>query len=69
MQDDQTEKIKDKASAKMGETATDLNAYATIHPLRMWTGAFLVGLGTGMVASRMHKEKSGFQKFVDQLRD
>lgn len=69
MQDDTTENIKDKANAKMGEAGMDLNAYATRHPRRMWTGAFLIGMGTGLIASRARKEKSSFQKFMDQLRD
>lgn len=67
MQDEQTENIKDKAQAKAGDAAMGANAYVSRHPHRMWTGAFLVGLGTGVIASRMRKEKTGFQKFMDQI--
>jgi hypothetical protein len=67
MDDDQSQNIKDKAQGKIGETGMDMNAYATRHPRRMWTGAFLVGLGSGIMASKMKREKSALQKFMDQF--
>jgi len=58
------ENIQDQAKDKAGK----LGSYASRHPRRMWTGAFLMGMGAGMMAAK-NKKKSGFQKFIDQFGD
>ena len=67
MQDDNTtENLKDKAK----EQADSLGSYASRHPRRMWTGAFLIGMGTGMIASHVKKDnRSSWQKLVDNFSD
>lgn len=58
--------MQDKAEEQMGH----LNSYASRHPRRMWTGAFLIGVGAGIVAARISQDdRSAFQKFLDNFGD
>jgi hypothetical protein len=51
------------------EELDDTEAMGTMsrHPLRTSGGAFLIGLGAGMMAAKMRKQKTPLQKFMDQL--
>jgi hypothetical protein len=59
----------DEIKDNMSDQADSANSYATRHPRRMWTSAFLIGVGAGMMAATKSKKKSSFQKFLDQFGD
>lgn len=67
MDDDSTaSKVKDTAKDKMDSAG----GYASRHPRRMWTGAFLVGLGAGMMATKMKQDnRSNIEKLIDHFSD
>ena len=54
---------------KAEETAQNMSDYATRHPRRMWSGAFLVGtaLGATLMAAKKSHDKNAVQKFLDSL--
>ena len=53
----------------MAENKTeDIGNYAVRHPRRMYSTAFLVGVGAGLMASKMKKQdKTALQKVMDQF--
>ncbi len=56
-----TDNIKEEID-QMDDTGT-----MSRHPIRTAGSAFLIGMGAGMMASKMRKEKSSWQKFMDQI--
>jgi hypothetical protein len=50
------------------ETIDEINSgRMSRHPIRTAGSAFLIGLGAGMMATKMRKEKTPFQQFMDKL--
>jgi len=58
-----------KQGGYMAENKTeDIGHYAARHPRRMYSTAFLVGVGAGLMASKMKKQdKTALQKVMDQF--
>lgn len=64
--DSTTSNVKDKAKEK----ADNVSGYASTHPRKMWAGAFLMGMGAGLLAAKTKKDdRSSLQKFIDHFGD
>jgi hypothetical protein len=55
----------DNVKEELNEMAD--NGKLSRHPVRTAGTAFLLGIGAGMMAASMRKEKSSWQKFMGQI--
>lgn len=57
------------AQTKTDKAADEMSDYASRHPRRMWSGAFLAGtaIGAGLMAAKKNHDKNALHRFIDNL--